>query len=142
MFKLDVVNLACSKKDWLKDFSRIFNANLVSGPKIPKGEVRLFFHSGGVDLLSTVKKSKGAFFLNIPFEHIASITNDRLLVLKTISYPEPASLSACGPSRSSLTAGRSARWPWCEVENIRTFSLMRYNYFIKTRILWTFPLAL
>ncbi|KXJ11793.1 unconventional myosin-VIIa [Exaiptasia diaphana] len=76
MSKIDVVNLACSKKAWQKDFSRIFNANLISGPKLPKGPVRLFFHSGGVDLLSTKKKSKGAFFLNILFEHIASITND------------------------------------------------------------------
>jgi hypothetical protein len=70
-----------AKSKWSRGFSKVYNAILVSGPKIPKGEVKVFMHSTGINLLS-VRKDRGAsFFLGLDYQHMAYITNDRSVLI-------------------------------------------------------------
>ncbi|KAK3731345.1 hypothetical protein QZH41_014595, partial [Actinostola sp. cb2023] len=49
--KQQIVNFGKSKKAWSKNFSRIFNANLVYGPKIPRGDVRVGFLDNNIVII-------------------------------------------------------------------------------------------
>ncbi|XP_031558844.1 myosin-VIIa-like [Actinia tenebrosa] len=101
--KQEVVSLA--KAEWVHVFSKIFNATIISGRKIPKGEVKVYMHSKGIDLHS-VSEQRGSFFVSLDFDHLAVITNDSP---KNLKHADPSSIVSFQKYDKSIYILKSVR---------------------------------
>ena len=71
--KAELVRFAMMK--WPRNFSRNFDASLISGPKMPKGDVILAVNSMGV--YTFADNPSRPFFFNLDYSQITGIASGR-----------------------------------------------------------------